>query len=417
MASDQYDVVVLGAGAAGLAAARRVRAGGLSVMVVEARDRIGGRAHTVTPGWPLDLGCGWLHSADVNPFSAIAEKLGFEIDKSPPPWMKQSGLQDVTAEEMARYRADFDALESRLEEAAETGVDRPASELLDPDSPFNGALNAFSAAYNGAEFDQVSVLDYAAYEDSGVNWRLPDGYGALVSAYGAGVPVTLDAAVQTIDHSGALVRVSTSRGEVLGRAVIVCLPTDVIAGGGVRFTPDLPDKVDAAAGLPLGLANKQFLHVDGGDELPVDGHLFRRLNRTETGSYHLRPFGRPLIEAYFGGRLARGLEAEGEGAFAAFAVDEMVGLLGSDWRKRLQPVAGSAWASDPWARGSYSHALPDHAGDRATLARPVADKLFWAGEATSPNAFSTAHGAYQSGIRAGEEVLMVLSPGSIPPSD
>src|SRR5688500_11963147 len=190
MQSD-FDVAVVGAGAAGLAAAHRLAGTPLSVVVLEARDRVGGRAHTVTPEgrWPIDLGCGWLHSADVNPFAKMAGPLGFTLDKTPPPWMKQSGLQDVTAEEMAAFRRDFDALERRLQDAAATGVDRPASELLDPGSPFNGALNAFSAAYNGAEFDQVSVLDYAAYEDTGVNWRVVEGYGALIAAAGADVAV------------------------------------------------------------------------------------------------------------------------------------------------------------------------------------------------------------------------------------
>jgi monoamine oxidase len=406
----EYDVVVIGAGAAGLGAAARLVRSPLSTMVLEARDRVGGRAHTIAPDarWPIDLGCAWLHSADVNPLAAMAEPAGFTLDRSPPPWMKQSGLEHTSAEEMAAFRAAFDALESRLEAAAKAGVDRPASDLLEPGSPFNGGLNAFSAAYNGAEFDQVSVLDYAAYEDTGVNWRVVEGYGALVAFLARDISLSLETAVEAIDWSADPIRISTGRGEIRARAVIVTLPTDVIAAGAVRFSPALPDKAAAAAGLPLGLADKQFLFVDEPEDLPVDGHLFRRLDRAETGSYHLRPFGRPLIEAYFGGRTAQGLEDEGKGALAAFAVEELVELLGSSWRRRLRPIASTAWASDPWARGAYSHALPGHAGDRAALAAPVGGRLFFAGEATSPAFFSTAHGAYESGRRAADEALAAL---------
>jgi monoamine oxidase len=405
-----YDVVVVGAGAAGLSAARRLKGAPLSTLVVEARDRVGGRAHTIVVDgrWPIDLGCGWLHSADVNPFSKIAAAGGFTLDKSPPPWMKQSGLQAVSAEEMLAFRAAFDNMQHRLAAAAETGIDRPASDLLDPESPFNGALNAFSAAYNGAEFDQVSVIDYEAFADTGVNWRVVEGYGAVAASLAADLKISLETVVETIDHSTDPIRLSTSRGEITARAVIMTLPTDIIAAAAVRFVPGLPAKVDAAGCLPLGLADKQLLLIDGEDDLPKDGHFFRRLDRAESGSYHLRPFGRPLIEGYFGGRLARHLEAEGLGAFAAFAIEELVELLGSSWRTRLRPIAATAWASDPWARGGYSHALPGHAGDRAVLAAPVDGRLFFAGEATSTHGFSTAHGAYESGVRAADEVLAGL---------
>jgi monoamine oxidase len=123
------------------------------------------------------------------------------------------------------------------------------------------------------------------------------------------------------------------------------------------------------------------------------------------GSYHLRPFGQPCIEGFFGGSFAQALEDAGEGALAAAAVDEIAALLGNDFRRKLKPLAGSRWAHDPFARGSYSHALPGHARDRAVLAVPVEGRLFFAGEATSPNFFSTAHGARDSGERAAGEAL------------
>jgi monoamine oxidase len=133
--------------------------------------------------------------------------------------------------------------------------------------------------------------------------------------------------------------------------------------------------------------------------------------RTEMGTYHLRPFGQPCIEGFFGGRFARRLEDTGDGALAAAAIDEIVSFIGNDFRRKLKPLAESRWALDPFARGSYSHALPGHAGDRAVLAAPVDGRLFFAGEATSPNFFSTAHGARDSGERAAREVLANLKQG------
>ena len=147
-----------------------------------------------------------------------------------------------------------------------------------------------------------------------------------------------------------------------------------------------------------------MLALDEPEALPKDGNLRGATMRTAMGSFHLRPFGQPCIEGFFGGRFAQELEDAGEGAFAAHSIDEIAALLGNDFRRKLKPLAESRWAHDPFARGSYSHALPGHAGKRAVLAAPVDGRLFFAGEATSPNFFSTAHGARDSGERAAGEV-------------
>ena len=144
-----------------------------------------------------------------------------------------------------------------------------------------------------------------------------------------------------------------------------------------------------------------MLALDEPDALPKDGSLRGATMRTAMGTYHLRPFGQPCIEGFFGGRFARELEDAGEGAFAAHSIDEIAALLGNEYRRKLKPLSESRWAHDPFARGSYSHALPGHAGMRAVLAAPVDGRLFFAGEATSPNFFSTAHGARDSGETGG----------------
>src|SRR5205085_12013395 len=220
--------------------------------------------------------------------------------------------------------------------------------------------------------------------------------------------LALNAQVTLIDHSGKRVRIETSRGTLSADKVIVTVPTNLIAEEAIRFHPALPAKVDAASGLPLGLADKVTLALAEPEALPKEGNLRGATMRTEMGTYHIRPFGQPCIEGFFGGRFARELEDAGDGAIAAHSIDEIVSFLGNDFRRKLRPLSESRWALDPFARGSYSHALPGHAGDRAVLARPVDRRLFFAGEATSPNFFSTAHGARDSGERAAKEVLGVL---------
>jgi monoamine oxidase len=141
---------------------------------------------------------------------------------------------------------------------------------------------------------------------------------------------------------------------------------------------------------------------------PAETRLVGATDRTATATYHLRPFGRPVIEGYFGGRLARELEAEAEEGFARFAIDQIAERLGNDVRKHLRLIAASRWAHDPFARGSYSYARVGHADTRAVLAAAINDRLFFAGEACSRHDFSTAHGAYRTGLDAAEQVLKTL---------
>jgi len=403
----EIDVAIVGAGAAGLGAARTLDKSGLSVVVLEARDRLGGRGHTfmAAPGITFDAGCGWLHSADKNSFVQIASQLKFEIDKTRPPWREQSFDAVFPANERADFIKALDAFQERAEKAAASGRDCAASTLLEPGNRWNPMIDALSTYINGCELDRVSILDMAAYDDTEINWRVRRGYGALIAAYGAPCPVALNTQVRLIDHSGKRLRIETSQGTLSAAKVVVTAPTNLIAEESIRFDPALPAKVDAARGLPLGLADKVMLALDRPEALPADGNLRGATMRTAMGSYHLRPFGQPCIEGFFGGRFAQQLEDAGEGALAAQAIEEIVELLGSQFRARLKPLAESHWAHDPFARGSYSHALPGHAGDRAVLAAAVDGRLFFAGEATSPNFFSTAHGARDSGARAAREVM------------
>jgi monoamine oxidase len=405
------DVAIIGAGAAGLGAAHALQNSGLSTIVLEARDRVGGRGYTIqaAPDVIFDLGCGWLHSADKNSFVEIAEQLNFEVNKALPPWRERAFGKAFPQAERDDFMRALDGFYDRAEQAAKSGRDSPASLYLEPGNRWNPMIDAISTYVNGCELDQVSIQDMDAYEDTNINWRVRRGYGALMAAYGARLPLALNCNVTLIDHSSRRLRIETSLGTLAANQAIITVPTNLIAQAAIRFHPALPAKVDAAAGLPLGLADKVMLALDDPEALPSDGNLRGATMRTEMGTYHLRPFGQPCIEGFFGGRFAQALEDLGDGAIAAHSIDEIAGFLGNDIRRKLKPLKESRWAHDPFARGSYSHALPGHAGQRAVLAAPVDGRLFFAGEATSPNFFSTAHGARDSGERAAQEVLAALT--------
>jgi len=404
------DVAIIGAGAAGLGAAHALKDCGLSVILLEARDRVGGRGYTVqaAPGVIFDVGCGWLHSADRNSFVAIAERLNFEINRELPPWRERAFGKAFPQQQRAEFIGALDDFFERIHEAAKGGVDHPADRYLEPGNRWNPMIDAISTYINGCELDQVSILDLDAYEDTNINWRVRRGYGAVMAAYGAALPIAFNCNVTLIDHSGKRLRIEMSQGTLSADKIIVTVPTNLIADETIRFFPALPAKRDAAAGLPLGLADKVTLLLAEPEALPKEGNLRGATMRTDMGTYHIRPFGQPCIEGFFGGRYAQTLEDAGDGAIAAASIDEIVSFLGNDFRGKLTPLRESRWAHDPFARGSYSHALPGHAGDRAILAAPIDARLFFAGEATSPDFFSTAHGARDSGERAAREVLAVL---------
>jgi monoamine oxidase len=406
----EFDVIVIGAGAAGLAAARRLATARLSIRVLEARDRLGGRAWTWrdSAGLPIELGCGWLHSADENEWCIVASTLGFALDRHPPRWRSQWNNIGFPESDQDDFRDASARFYDRLDAAGDAETDQPGNRFLEPGCRWNGLINAISTYINGVELDQLSARDFWRYRDTGINWRVVEGYGSLIAASGAGLDVTLDCPAQVIDHGGRLIRIETPRGELLARAVVVTVPTDVLVAGMPRFVPELPAKIAAAEALPLGLADKVFLRLDRAEEFARDSHLYGAVDRVHTGSYHLCPLGRPLVEGYFGGELASDLEKAGEGSFASFAIDQLASLLGNDFRKRLHPVAASAWARDPFARGSYSHAKPGQADTRQVLAAAVDRRLFFAGEACSSEDFSTAHGAYRSGVAAAEQVIAAL---------
>ena len=239
----ETDAVVIGAGAAGIAAARVLHDAKISVVVLEARDRVGGRGWTYRDGdLPLDLGCGHLHSADENDWARIAPSLGFTVDQRPPSWARPAYETNFDLHQQDEYWEAWERLYARLDAAAEAGSSARMSDFLEPDGRWNALLGAMATYINGAEFEQMTVREYARYHDSGMNWRVREGYGALIAAYAKPLDVRLSCPATLVEHSGKRVRIVTPRGELSAHAAIIAVPPGLIANEALRFSPALPDK-------------------------------------------------------------------------------------------------------------------------------------------------------------------------------
>ncbi len=404
---DHADVAIIGAGAAGIGAARRLVAAGLAPLLLEALDRPGGRAWTVqAAGVPLDLGCGYLHSADQNPWTRIAEETGFGIDRREPGWDRQYKNLGADAAEWAEAQAAFARWGERLA-GSPPGSDI-AADALEPGSRYRAFLQAMSGYISGDELERISARDYAAYEAASThrNWRLPAGYGTLICAsLPASARLRPGTALQGIRLGEKRVVLETTAGTVRAAAVILTVSTHVLAGDAIRMPAALDPWREAAARLPLGADEKLFFEITDPGLFEPETHVLGNLHDPATGSYSLRPLGRPVVECFLGGAGARAMARSTPEAAFDRAAEELAGLFGGGVRAGLRPLLASGWTNTPSIGGAYSHALPGQAEARTVLARPYDDRLFFAGEATRPADFSTAHGAYLSGVRAAEEVL------------
>ncbi|SCB12140.1 flavin monoamine oxidase family protein [Rhizobium hainanense] len=411
----EVDVAVIGAGAAGVGAARQLQLlrPDLSIVLLEASDRVGGRARSVHPfgaaAAALDLGCGWLHGARTNAWTKIAEEVGLTVDRTPAPWSDGGHrLEQNDPDAKAAAVAINDFFERVYN--YEGDADADLSTMLSPDDPWGERIYAVGAFMTGGELDKSSVIDLGRYDPGpGPDWRVRQGYGSLVATYGLPVPAVLGAEVSRIDHSGAdRVVLATSKGELRARAVVTTVSTNVLAAERIAFWPPLPEKIEAASRLPLGLANKLFIRVAEPRMFPDDTHVMGSQHSRRTGAYQLKPFGMPVIEAYFAADLALDLEREGIDAMFDFSVEQLKRVFGADVGRKLSPLAASAWAGELFFGGSYSYATPGASDLRDVLCAPRDGRLFFAGEACSKARYSTAHGAYETGAAAAEAIAKSL---------
>lgn len=391
------DLAIVGAGAAGISAAREAKRRGRSTVLLEASDRIGGRACTLDwRGCSLDLGATWLHSAERNPVAMLAEQLDVSIDRAPTPWRNQYKNVGFSEEDQAASWAAVEAFADRLRAGPR---DDRASNALEPGNEWNGFIEALNGYLNGTTLANTSAADFIAYWDQSEasNWRLPHGYGSLISALAEGLDVRTGCAVRRIGWSSRSVRLESSVGKIEATHAIVAVSTNVLSAGEIAFPPSADRHLHAAASLPLGRVEKLFLTSSEPESIPENAHLVGDPRSAATGSYLLRPLGMPVIEGFFGGDW---LEETGGEDLAAKAREELGGLLGGDFARKLTPVAYSDWKNHPFIRGSYSYARPGQHGARAKLRAPVDGPLAFAGEACPDSDYATVHGAWESGIGA-----------------
>jgi len=400
---NDVDVVVVGAGSAGLAAARILREAGLSFAVLEAMGRIGGRAWTSSEhfGVPFDIGCAWLHAADRNPYFAEAQAAGWTLHHHD---MNVDHLyyrkRKASAEELAEMKA-ADARLFALLSAHEVkeGDDDRLGYLLSRGSAPRAAATFAGPMDFGADEDEISIRDFQAAADLDPNYFTREGFGALVARFGAGVPVELSTPVHEIRWDGPGVECVTERGTLRARAAIVTASPAVLAFEEVAFRPALPDAhFGAFFDLPMGMLTKLPVEIRGTrlGLSPFDDLLIERMARHDI--YFLCfPFDLDLMVGFIGGDFAWEMSAAGEAAGVDFVIDRLVGIFGSDVRKHVGRAAMTNWGAERFVRGAYAAARPGRSAARAVLTQPVAEKIFFAGEHVAGPLIQTCGGARLSG--------------------
>ena len=414
------DVVVIGAGVAGLSAAAALRRAGINPIVIEAADRIGGRAHTTAP--PLlecafDHGASWLHAAERNPLADLARRHGERLVDSASVRTERTRLPGrfASAAELAEYAAAQQAFTRRTGEAL-TGSDTSLAEAVTPLAglPWLPAVVNWEApVIAAADAHALSLRDWHANELEGSNLEVEGGLGAFIArrlAPPAG-PVRLGVAATAIRWDGPGVAVETAAGTLHADACIVTVSTGVLASDAIRFTPALPAAVqEAVDGLPMGLLNKVALRAAGADrlDLPDSCGVDQFVSAIDAPAMTMVawPHGRDHAICFLGGSHAACLERRGEAE--AFVRDQLRALWGARAEAAFRPGAVvTQWAADPWARGAYCYARPGCAGARAVLGTPLAGgRLVFAGEAVRTDGLAgTVGGAFLAGESAARAAL------------
>jgi monoamine oxidase len=416
MAGMECDVLVIGAGAAGIAAARTALAAGLRVRVLEARARPGGRALTDGAlGVPFDLGATWLHDAARNPLADLARGMGVTLVDSDAARREVTFLDGrrATAEENAAFDAAWAAFEQAMHaRAAEPGPDIPAAAAAPRGGPWDATVAAWQGRVIAAwPLEAMSLRDFAANLLGGANLLPLGGLGALLARLAAELPLTLGAPVTRLRWGGRQAVADGPFGTLRAAAVVCTVPTSLLAGHAIHFDPPLPLPVrQAAHDLPLGAAIKVGLRAAGEDRLGLPDHAStdRRIAPgEELVPITFWPQGQPVASAWIGGPLAVEVEREGPAAAEALVRAEIAARLGADAPHAFRPGAlVSAWRADPWSRGVYSHARVGAAGARAVLAAPLAGgRLCFAGEACHDGLAGTVGGAWLSGVAAARHAM------------
>jgi monoamine oxidase len=415
------DVVVIGAGLAGLGAATALRRSGRGAVVLEAAGRIGGRAWTAYPealgGVWFDMGAIWLHDAEHNPLTPIARAAGEGLLRSDVLRTERSfiGARLATEAELADYADAWPRFEAAAERLLRAGMpDVPLSAVARslPDDPWAATVESWEGpVICTVDAGDYSLLDWKRNVLGGSNLVPQGGVGAFVQRrLGEGLDIRLNTHVTRVRWGGAegRVTVETDRGTLTARSCIVTVSTGVLRAGAIAFDPALPPRVqDALHALPMGLATKVALRATGPDrlDLPPYCSVDRQVGRDGDLLVPLQcwPHGRDYVQGWIGAGTAWALLREGDAAAVDFTRGELRRLFGgrADALFADAPSLVTQWGADPLTLGAYAYATPGNADARSRLTEPLADgHLLFAGEACHVGYAGTLAGAWLSGEAA-----------------
>jgi monoamine oxidase len=396
-----FDAVIIGAGAAGVGAGLALLREKKSFVILEAKDRVGGRAFSDTNslGHIWDHGCHWFHSASINPLRKIALKFGHDFIDTPKPystrlWHHRGGM------ELRGFESAYDTLTQRITDADTQDSDLPLASLMDLSSPWNSLLSHDMALTYSQEVENISVADAQAFHDTGENIPVRGGYGNLVACLASALPVRLGTAVLAVEVRPSEVRVQTPQGVWEARQLIMAVPQTVLQRGMIRFSPALPQSIATVFdNLPMGWFEKAgfafgrpVFGAAAGEGVEIVAKI-----KGEDWPVAFQLGATPLAIGHVAGHRARDLA---EADCMAYCEDALAQCFGADIRKHIVARHSTCWSHDPFIGGAYSCARPGQARLRQLLQEPVHDRIHFAGEHTSLDAMATAHGAYLSGQRA-----------------
>ncbi|WP_420132701.1 flavin monoamine oxidase family protein [Rhodopseudomonas sp.] len=418
----EVDVVVVGAGAAGIAAARRIVAAGRKVLVVEAAAQPGGRCLTDTDGFaaPFDRGARFLHNPDTNPIAKQARSVGIDIVPAPPGQKIRIGRRNARARETEDYLATLVRASRAIDEAARGKVDVSCAAALPKDlGDWGPTIDFVLGPYaSGTDLGDLSAMDETRAPDRNVLVGARQGLGTLLARLAAPLPLVTSTPVSRIVWNGRDTGVETAAGRINAKAVILTVSTNVLSSGAIKFTPELPKRqLDAAGKLKLGSTDRIALQFKGNPlGLSRDELLIEQSSGPRTAALYGNINGSSLCTVDVAGNFGRDLAAQGDAAMQAFALEWLGKLFGSEIGNAVERKAVARWNANPYVLGAMSAAAPGAQPMRRVLAEPLGTLLI-AGEATSEDMWGTVQGAWDSGERAADAALKRLGPVKEPEAE
>jgi len=412
--STDLDVAIIGAGAAGIAAARRIAAANRRFVLLEASDRIGGRCvtDTATFGVPFDLGAHWIHRPDGSQLTGATQTTGFEIYTAPRGQTVRVGPRNARDSELETFIPSLVRARRAIVDAGRGRADGPAARVLPADlgdwrSTIEFVLGPFAC---GKDLASVSVVDLARAPERDSDAFCRQGYGALIAKLAVGLPVRLSTPVSRIEWDRGGVVVVTAKGQVRARSAIVTVSTNVLTSGKITFKPEIARRqLDAAAALSLGSYDHIAFDMPRNPmNLQRDDLVFEKSPGNRTAALLANVSGTSLQMVEVAGDFGRELSSKGEGAMIEFAREWIASLFGTNAKNAIKRSYATRWNEDPFVLGAMSVAAPGSADARKILAEPFAGRVWLAGEALHETQWGTVNGAWESGQRTAEAALRQL---------